>query len=66
MTPYITPMRGKKVRLSAEGRERWPADAARVGVIMGENRARTSWRIKFVSLKELQGYHKSYVEIIED
>jgi hypothetical protein len=66
MTPYITPMRGKKVCLSAEGRERWPADTDRVGVIMGENRARTSWRIKFVGLKELQGYHKSYVEIIED
>ncbi len=66
MTPYITPMRGKRVRLNADGRETAPNHADREGVIWGENRERTSWRIRFPGLKELQGFHKSFVEFIPE
>jgi hypothetical protein len=64
MTPRITPMRGARVRLNAYGKSVAPAHSDREGIIWGENRERTSWRIKFPGLKELCGLHKSFIEII--
>lgn len=58
------PARGRRVTLSDAGMKALLGSAERRGVIVGESRDQTCWRVQWDSMSSPYTYHKDFIRIL--